>query len=442
MIDKLIWIPALIFLLGTLVCFHELGHFTMAKLLGIGVKEFAFGFGPKWLVLAKRGETEYTIHPYPLGGFVKLAGDEIGEDDVPNGFNSKPWWKRWLVYVSGPFMSLLLAYLIFCAMGVTVGLPINHQTMNVVDLLEPGSVAEKAGIKVGDVITAIDGKTISTGKQLLDTVHSSGDKLLTLTIRRGESIKEISAVPDPRMLVFESLGFSASRPGKGDLTYRIGHIERKSAASRAGLMVDDGILSIDGRKTESGPAMVDIARRNGEKPLLIVLTRGEDVVKFTLTPDARKLSKDTAVAFLGFIPKQKLQRVGLVRSIKFGNDTTIEFGETMITVLFSKEVKNAVGGPLAIANETQNGVKRGAYGYLQLMAALSLSLGVFNLMPIPVVDGGQMALLVVEGIKRKRLSRRTWELAQIVGIAMIAVIFLLVMTIDIGRIANGTLFRQ
>lgn len=415
----------------------------MAKLLKIKVKEFAFGFGPKWIVLAKRGDTEYTIHPYPLGGFVKLAGDELGEEDVPGGFNGKPWWQRYLVYLAGPFNSLLLAYLIFCAMGMTVGLPINtSETMNQVDLIEPGSVAEKSGLKVGDIVTAIDGVPIHTGKKLTDTIHRSGNKLLTLTIRRDGETKEITAIPQPREVIFESMGFSASRPVTGDPQYRIDDIDKKSAASRAGIKIDDVIISINEKKVESGPKMVDIVRANGKNQVTIVLARGEDVLKFKLMPDPKKLSKDSAMSFLGFIAKQKLQRVGFIKAIKYGNKTTLAFGKTMIKVLFSKEVKNAVGGPLAIAQETQNGVKRGTYGFLQLMAALSLSLGVFNLMPIPVVDGGQMVLLLVEGIKRKRLAPRTWELAQIVGIAMIAVIFLLVMTIDIGRIANGTLFRR
>ena len=414
----------------------------MAKLLKIRVKEFAFGFGPKWIVLAKRGDTEYTIHPYPLGGFVKLAGDEPGEEDVPGGFNGKPWWQRYLVYIAGPFNSLLLAYLIFCAMGITVGLPITNETSNKVDLLEPGSVAEKAGLKVGDIVIAIDGTPIYTGKKLIDTVHRSGDKLLRLTIKRDDITKDIYAIPQPRLVIFESMGFSASRSTTGDPQYKIDSVAKKSPAFFAGVKTDDEIISINQNVTKSGPKMVDIVRANGKNPVKLVVARGENILKFTLQPDPKKLADDSAMSFLGFIPKQKLERVSLVKAIKYGNDTTLAFGKTMITVLFSKEVKNAVGGPLAIANETQNGVKRGAYGFLQLMAALSLSLGVFNLMPIPVVDGGQMVLLLVEGIKRKRLAPRTWELAQIVGIAMIAVIFLLVMTVDIGRIANGTLFRR
>ena len=414
----------------------------MAKLLKIKVKEFAFGFGPKWIVLAKRGDTEYTIHPYPLGGFVKLAGDELGEEDVPGGFNGKPWWQRYLVYIAGPFNSLLLAYLIFCAMGMTVGLPIDNATLNKIDLIEPGSIAEKSGLKIGDTITAIDGVPIYTGKKLTDTIHNSGGKSLILTVERDGQIKEIVAAPQPRYVGFESMGFSASRLKTGDAQYRIDWIEKGKAASQASIRVNDIIISINGRRSISAPTMVDIVRANGANPITMVVARGEDVIKFTLKPDPKKLSKDTAMSFLGFIAKQKLERVSFAKAIKYGNRTTVAFGKTMVAVLFSKEVKNAVGGPLAIAQETQNGVKRGVYGFLQLMAALSLSLGVFNLMPIPVVDGGQMVLLLVEGIKRKRLAPRTWELAQIVGIAMIAVIFLLVMTIDIGRIANGTLFGR
>lgn len=439
--DRLIWIPALIFLLGLLVCFHELGHFIMAKLLKIRVEEFAFGFGPKWIVLAKRGDTEYTIHPYPLGGFVKLAGDEFGQEDVPDGFHSKPWWVRFLVYAAGPFMSLLLAYIVFCVMGFTVGLPISNDVINKVDLIEPGSVAQKAGIKVGDVILAIDNKPIRDGKQMLDIVHNSGEKALSITVLRGNKVIDIYAVPETKMVVFESMGFNASRYRKDDDLYRIGAIERGSPAFKAGLKPGDGIISINGIKTNSGKKMVEIVKESGGKPITLVLDRNDKIIKKTITPDPSKITKDKSIAFLGFIPKQKLERVGIVRSIKYGNETTVLFLKTMVTVIFSKQVKDAVGGPLAIASETQNSVKRGVYGYLQLMAALSLSLGVFNLLPIPIVDGGQMLLLLVEGLRRKRLSQRTWELAQIIGLALLGVIFVLVMTLDLNRIISGTMFR-
>ena len=143
---------AAIVLLGTLVFFHELGHFTMSKIMRIRVEEFAFGFGPKWIRLFKRGDTEYTIHPVPLGGFVKLAGAEPGEAGLPNGFQSKPWWTRFLVYLAGPFASFVLGYIIFCMLGFTVGLPISRDVENKVDLVMPGSEADRVGLRTGDEI--------------------------------------------------------------------------------------------------------------------------------------------------------------------------------------------------------------------------------------------------------------------------------------------------
>lgn len=439
--EKLIWIPALIFLLGLLVCFHELGHFTMAKLLGIRVEEFAFGFGPKWIVLARRGGTEYTIHPFPLGGFVKLAGEDMTQENVPDGFYTKPWWVRFLVYSAGPFMSLLLAYIVFCVMGFTVGLPIGNKVMNKVDLVQPGGVAQKAGLKVGDVIIAINNKPITNAKQMLDTIHGSGEKTLLIAVERGNDILHITATPQTKAVIFESMGFQASRLEKDADLYRIDNVKRHSPAAKAGLRVNDRIISINGRKTDSGREMVEIVRSAGGKPVNIVLERGDNLIKKTIIPDPKKLAKDMPVAYLGFILKQKLDRVGVVESIKYGNETTVMFIKTMITVIFSKDVKDAVGGPLAIASETQNSVKRGVSGYLELMAALSLSLGVLNLFPIPVMDGGQMVLVLVEGLKRKRLSQRTWEVAQLIGLAMLGLIFVLVMTLDLGRVMNGTMFR-
>ncbi len=439
--DNFIWIPALIILLGVLVCFHELGHFIMAKLIKIRVEEFAFGFGPKWIVIAKRGDTEYTIRPFPLGGFVKLAGSEFGEDTVPDGFQTKPWWARWLVYAAGPFMSLLLAYIIFCVMGFTIGLPISDNVLNKVDLVEPKSIAYKAGLRSGDEIISIDGKPTPTGKQVTDIIHNSGEKYIVLLVnRKGEEIK-MKVKPKTKALILNSLGFEANRLDSEDVFFRVHKVNKKSPAFAAGMKTDDKIISINGVKSNSGPELLKIVNENGNNAVTIVLDRKDEVVKVNLTPDEKKLKDNSAIAYIGFIAKQELQRVGIIKSIKHGNETTIRFIKVMTTVLFSKKVKDAVGGPIAIASETQTGVKRGAYGYLQLMAALSLSLGIFNLFPIPIVDGGQMLLLTIEGIRRKKFTEHTWAMAQIIGIAVLAVIFILVMTIDINRVVSGKMFK-
>lgn len=337
-------IVAVVVLLGVLVMFHELGHFTVSKLLGIKVEEFAFGFGPKWITLFKKGDTEYTIHPYPLGGFVKLAGSEPGEEDVPDGFNSKPWWARFLVYLAGPLMSFVLAYIIFCSLGLTIGLPITNISYNQVDFIEPGSIAEKAGMKIGDIVVQINDAPIKNGNQMVDYIHDSIGKPLDISVDRNGQIIHIHATPKATVV-----------EGK-----RIGRI--------------------------------------------------------------------------GFAPKQKLKRVGFLRAIHYGNNTTVSFVKTFFRVVFSRQAKDAVGGPISIVQETSNSVSRGVNGFLQLMAILSMSLGVINLMPIPVVDGGQLWLLVAEGIKGKALSIKTLQIAQTIGLVTIGLIFVAVFYLDFARL--------
>lgn len=350
MADKIVWIPALIVLVGTLVFFHELGHFSMAKLLKIRVQEFAFGFGPKWIRLFKRGDTEYTIHPVPLGGFVKLAGMEPGEEDVPDGFQSKPVWSRFLVYLAGPLMSLVLAYMVFSSQGFTFGLP-TGESENRVDLVAPNSRAERAGLNTGDVIVRINDERIESGEEMVAYIHNS-------------------------------LG----------------------------------------------------------KPLVIIVNRDGRLVRIYATPGPAKLDGKT-VGLLGFTVAQKLERVGLVESVRFGNDSMSAFIRMIFTVLTSRQIKDAVGGPLAIADATLTSVKRGPYGFLQLMGVWSLFLGIINLLPIPVLDGGQIMLLAGEAVRRRRLSPRTIEIAMRVGLTIIALIFITMMYLDLSRIAANKLFR-
>ena len=147
--DIILTVPAIVFLFGVLVFFHELGHFFTAKLLKMKVEEFAFGFGSKKLVLFKRGDTEYTIHPIPLGGFVKLKGMDPTDTGVQDGFTSKPWWQRFLVFLAGPTMSILLAYVIFCLHGLYFGIVV---PTNQIAKVQAGSAAQQVGLKANDRI--------------------------------------------------------------------------------------------------------------------------------------------------------------------------------------------------------------------------------------------------------------------------------------------------
>jgi regulator of sigma E protease len=347
LIDNILWIPAFFLLLGILVFFHELGHFTVAKLLKVRVEEFAFGFGPKWITLFRLGETEYTIHPIPLGGFVKLAGEGYGEPMVEGSFNGKPWYQRWCVLFAGPLASFLLAYFVFCSLGMTVGMQVSDKTRNIVDDVMPGSLAEKAGLRVGDVIIQINDQPIRTGIEMVQAIRSKPGIPVTIVALRDHNRVVIHAVPEPTI-------------------------------------------------------------QEGKK-----------------------------IGLLGFMATPELTRVGLAQSVKYGTLATLGYGRAVAQKIFSREVTKDVGGPIAIAKETKSSIKRGVGGYLLLIAMLSWSLGIVNLLPIPVVDGGQMLLAVIEGAKGKRLSQRTMEVAQMIGLATIAILFVMVMYLDISKLHIG-----
>ncbi|MDO8683162.1 MAG: M50 family metallopeptidase [Armatimonadota bacterium] len=191
--------------LGVLVVVHEWGHFIASKLLGVRVEEFAIGFGPKLVTIAKKDDTEYTIRAVPLGGFNKLSGMEPGEDeDDPRGYNAQPIWKRFLIVFAGPFMSFLLAYVIFCAMGTTIGLPSDVQ--NKVKAVNPGSPAAKAGLKPGDRVIAINGEKIRHGQDLQEIVFKSAGKELTLQIQRDSKVLDVKATPELKELEGKKVG--------------------------------------------------------------------------------------------------------------------------------------------------------------------------------------------------------------------------------------------
>jgi len=441
--DIALTFPAIIVLLGTLIFFHELGHFATAKLLGMKVQEFGFGLpiGRRLALLFKRGETEYTVYPVPLGGFVKLAGMEPGEEDVPDGFQSKPWYSRWLVHLAGPVMSLVLAYIIFCGLGLTLGLPTTGDVINRVDLVMPGSEADRVGLQSGDMILALNGKTIKAGKEMLGIVHSSSFEQLDISVRRDGRVFQVRATPRPQEVEFSKLGVMIGMPWDAKRSNRVLRVIPKSDGAKAGFVVGDVVTAADGEKITSAQQLIWIADRDANRRVVFAVSRGQQNLEIAAVLKPGEVRKDKLLGLLGFIPAQRLQRVGLAESFHYGTRATTIFVVTTVRVLFSREVKDSVGGPIAIADATLNSVKRGLYGYLELMGILSLSLAIVNILPIPVVDGGQMLLLLVEAVRRRRLSQRTWEISARIGWTMIAIIFAFIMYLDLSRVAANKLFR-
>jgi len=352
-------IIAFLFELGVLVLFHEFGHFAAAKLLRVRVEEFSFGLGPRLTTLFKRSDTEYTVHWLPFGGFVKLYGMEIGEENVgPDGFNSKSIWARMVIIFAGPLMSVLLAFLIFCSMGMTVGLPFG-KAINEVEYVIPKSRAQEAGLRRGDkIVRIVIPKTnrepkrvfpIQTGDDMLKVIHSHPNCKLFLEVER-----------------------------------------------------------------------------NGQSILLTATTRAAK------DPETRK-----EIGLLGFYPVQLLQRQSAWESIKAGIYQTVGIIWALPQQLFTRHIAENVGGPIAILQETSHSVSRGVHQVFWLIGALSLTVGIFNLFPLPLLDGGYLAILTLEAIRGKRLRPETQQFVHTVGFALLILLFAAIMFNDLIRLASG-----
>ncbi|MEN6357020.1 MAG: RIP metalloprotease RseP [Armatimonadota bacterium] len=421
---------ALVFLFAILVMFHELGHFTVARLVGIRVDEFAFGFGPKLITLIKRGATEYTIHPFPLGGFVKLAGMEPGEEDIADGFQAQAIWKRALVIFAGPFASFVLAVIVFVTMGVFWGFPTGN-TENKVAMVNPQSVAAKIGIRTGDRILAIDQKPVKGGKDMTKLIHDNPGKKLTLTVMRNGKTFTKSAAPRWTIIYLNAMwSFPEGKQGTVDA------VADKSAAQKAGIQEDDKIISVNGNKIRDGAGFANTVKHLGTKQARLEIDRNGKTITLTAKPIS-KSEKFMAIGLLGFVPEQTLKKAGFIESATNGLILTKDIVVEIVQSLTSKKIAENIGGPVLIAKITQSSVARGPYSLVQLLGMLSMSLAVINLVPIPVVDGGHLAILAVEAVRRKRLTREQMQTVTMIGLFIIAAIFVTVIWSDLSKISQG-----
>ncbi|MCE5315364.1 MAG: RIP metalloprotease RseP [Armatimonadota bacterium] len=270
---------ALIFIFAILIMFHELGHYSAARLVGMRVEEFAFGFGPKLLTLFKRGDTEYTIHPYPLGGFVKIAGMEPGEEDIPDGFQAQAIWKRALVIFAGPFASFVLAVIVFIVMGLFWGFP-TGTTENRIAMVSPKTEAHRIGLRAGDRIVSINGVKIASGKDMTGLIHDNPGEQLTLTVKRNDHTLTKKASPSWN-IYYLGAAWSFAQGKNGTVEY----VAEKSAAAKAGIKKNDKIVGVNGKNTKSGSDFVSAIETSGDKPVSIIFKRGRKTINITARPN-------------------------------------------------------------------------------------------------------------------------------------------------------------
>ncbi len=435
--------------LGVLVAFHELGHFLAARWVGVKVLKFSIGFGPK-LFGRQVGETEYLLSAIPLGGYVKMFGEEEGEatttEDRRRSFAHQTLSGKFLIVAAGPGFNFILAYLIFAgwlSTGAPLFVPTFHDLSADVEALVPSSPAATAGMEIGDRVIRVNGKDISTKTELLDLVSKSKGQPIALDVRRDSQVKSLTVTPVPLT--------SETAPGEDPL-YTIGveetpplvtSVMHGSPASTAGFQPGDRVAAIEGQVIYTWAQMTAQVKEHPQQPLHIEVLREGKRVPLTVTPSAEKITVNGQTVEVGKIgisgPGRSLMRsANPAEAVYQGLEATWGWTELTAVGLYKMIVgdissKN-IGGPLTIANISGEAASQGASSVVFLIAILSINLGVLNLLPIPILDGGHLLFFMIEGILRKPLGERQREVAQQVGLVLLVGVMIFAFWNDLERI--------
>ncbi len=426
-------ILAFLFVLGVLIFVHELGHFLMARRIGVRVITFSLGFGPK-LLSVKRGGTEYCVSAIPLGGYVKMAGEnpEDSRTGAPDEFLSKGKWQRFQVLIMGPVMNLLLAIVVMTVVfyrGAQV--PVFEQQPVVIGAFADNSVGAKSGLQLGDRIVAVDGKPVDTWDQFSLAIVPKAKREVALSVVRGGKAQQITVVPD-----------SQGKYEMGDIGVQplvhpeVAEVSPNQPAAEAGLRRDDVILGAGGEQNVSYDRLIAAIRGSEGKPLVLTVRRGDTVQEITVKP--RKIG-DIVMMGAQLRPfETRTMEPGPVQAFKLSLDKNWEWSKLIVQTLvglFTRETSvKQLMGPVAIADLSGSAAQAGWIQLFSLMSMISLNLGLLNLMPIPVLDGGHIFILALEGLARRDFSMRVKEKMLLAGFVLLLMLMVTVIYNDLMRI--------
>jgi regulator of sigma E protease len=433
-----------LFVIGVLVFVHELGHFAVAKLFRIRVEVFSLGFGPR-LLGVRRGETDYRISAIPLGGYVKMLGEnpeEIGLGPLPpEAFLARPKWQRFLVALAGPAMNLVLAFLLpaFVFMISYPG-PAYRTERAHIGVIVPGSPAERAGLRPGDVIVEFDGRSNPTWGEVEDLTLLQPHRTISVVVeRQGERLR-VPLTLEATQGRFDVIGESGMLPPPASKGVTIAEIERGSPAEAAGLRPGDTIVRINDVEITAFPVLVALVSRSIGKELTLTYVRDGQTRQVTVVP-----FNDRGRGRIGIAPQPEPLRRGTVRlglgsALRESFRQNLLYGRLTLEALVEvfrgqRTVRETFAGPVRIADISGKAAERGWKELLIVMSLISLSLGLFNLFPIPVLDGGLILMLFVEwvmGLAGKELTMSMREKIQTVGLALILLLMGYVLYSDIA----------
>ena len=450
--DILLVILAVVFVLGIAINIHEFGHFIVAKLFGMRVEAYSFfGLGPRiWGF--KVGHTDYRISAIPLGAYVKLYGDEetsaleggaSRDEKVPESelYELRPRWQKFLVMLGGPFMNIMLALSIPFFGALMYGVPAIPDP--IISYVAPGGAAEQAGLKAGDKIVAFEGEDNPTWRKIETGAAISPEKPVSIVVEREGQRVPLTITPAKVDRKGQAFGDTQMKPDDGVQEVFVQVANETSPAAKGGMQSGDKIISVNGVNIRNVANFQSMVQEGKGAPLQIGVERGGERKTVEVTPEMN----DKGQAMIGVQISGKGSKVresaGIAQAANFAfasNYEIIALTGRVFGQLFTgqRAVKDAgLAGPVGIVGIISNVVREdGFVGLVSILAVISLNLGVFNLLPIPLLDGGQIMVLGIEKVLSwfgATLSMAIREKIQLAGLAVILVLMVFTLFLDISR---------
>jgi len=447
-----------VLVIGILILIHELGHFFVARWTGVGVERFSIGFGP--VLFRWRGaETEYCLSAIPMGGYVKMMGEENPLEgggtptyDPAKAFALKPLWARFLIVFAGPGMNLVLAVVIFAAVLATLGRPVWPAT---VGRVTPDSPSAAAGLQTGDTVVAANGRPIKYWEDLDHALGTSAGRPLELRVRRDGTERTVTVTPRLRTApdpIFREPRETWDVGAGPQLIPQISSVSPGSPAERAGIKAGDVVISVDGQPVYTPEDLVEAIRTRPGQSFPITLERDGRTLTVTVTPDAvKEKGADGQERQVGRIQAGIATKT--VRFEPYNPVTAVGYGVTKtwdMTVLTTKGLwklvsrqidSSNIGGPIQIATEAGRQARDGMASLALFTAIISVNLAVLNLLPVPMLDGGHLFFFVIEAVLGRPLSLRKREVAQQVGFVLLMLLVVYALYNDLVRLDAFKFFR-
>jgi regulator of sigma E protease len=423
---------AFLFVLGVLVFVHELGHFLVARFHGVRCLTFSLGFGPK-LIQTKRGDTVYCVSAIPLGGYVKMAGESAedereGKDDE---FLSKSKWQRFQILIAGPAMNLILAVVVLTVVlyqGAQV--PVFQDEPPVVGSVTDDSPAATAGVRPGDRILSVAGREVDTWEELYNAVYPRADREIEVVLRRDGNVRSINVTPVGQTKY--NLGDLGVVPS---ISPQVASLQSSNSAARdAGILVGDVIEGVDGRAVNQN-SLIEIINENPNIPLTLQIRRDGVQQDLVVTPNLID-----GVGLIGVFLDAEMRTIepgpfeAFTMSLEQNYELSTTIFQTLAGLITRDTPVSQLVGPVGIAQASGDAAAFGWISLFGLMSFISLNLGILNLLPIPILDGGHIAIMAMEGVSRRDFSVQLKEKMLLVGFALLMTLMVTVIYNDLTRV--------